>query len=288
MALHAVIRTHSAGVGGRSLEDPLEGLGFCREVLYREEVVAHALARGRAEPPGPCRVVEDPSDRLTAGGDVGGIVDQQSTLVVHDLVLDPADARGDDRALLPHGLGHGEAEAFDEALLDNDVGSALYRVHDGRVLLDVVHRDPGEVNPGVGGSAGTAGTDDHTASEHPDTAHRTANDGTADHRTADHRTADHRTADHRTADHDGTTAPDVTADRDNSSAGPDRPDRPVLADHRITRLFGDDESGGLRDDDHTRWRRPTGYDHHDNRHRRFVGFGRGDAQRRRGRPLRTG
>ena len=51
------------------------------------------------------------------------------------------------RARLPHRLGDGEAEALGEALLDDDVRAALERVDDRGVLLGVVHRQRGEVDP---------------------------------------------------------------------------------------------------------------------------------------------
>ena len=49
-------------------------------------------------------------------------------------------------AALPHRLGDGEPEALGEALLHDDVGAALERVDDRRVLLDVLHRQQREVH----------------------------------------------------------------------------------------------------------------------------------------------
>ena len=58
----------------------------------------------------------------------------------------PPTRAGDDRPRLPHRLGDGEPEALGEALLHDDVGASLDRVDDRRVLLDVVHRQAGEVH----------------------------------------------------------------------------------------------------------------------------------------------
>ena len=74
-------------------------------------------------------------------------VDEEAGAAVLDLVLDAADARGDDRPALPHRLGDGEAEALGEALLHDDVGAPLQRVDDDRVLVGVVHRQQREVDP---------------------------------------------------------------------------------------------------------------------------------------------
>ena len=65
---------------------------------------------------------------------------------VLDLVLDAAHVRRDDRAALPHRLGDGEPEALGEALLGHDVGAALQRVDDDRVLVGLVHRQQREVH----------------------------------------------------------------------------------------------------------------------------------------------
>ena len=59
----------------------------------------------------------------------------------------PPTARGDDRAPLPHRLGDGQPEALGEALLHDDVGAALERVDDHRVLVGIVHRQQREVHP---------------------------------------------------------------------------------------------------------------------------------------------
>ena len=73
-------------------------------------------------------------------------VDEQPALAVDDLVLDAADAAGDDGAVLPHRLGDGQPEALGEALLDDDLAVALKRVDDRRVLLEVLHRQRREVD----------------------------------------------------------------------------------------------------------------------------------------------
>ena len=66
-------------------------------------------------------------------------------IAVDDLVLNAADPARDDRPLLPHRLGDGEAEPLGQALLDDHLGVALDRVDDRRVLLDV---DPSAATPG--------------------------------------------------------------------------------------------------------------------------------------------
>ena len=47
---------------------------------------------------------------------------------------------------LPHRLGDRQPEALGEALLHDDVGAALQRVDDHRVLVDVLHRQQREVH----------------------------------------------------------------------------------------------------------------------------------------------
>ena len=66
---------------------------------------------------------------------------------VEHLVLDPAHAARDDRPRLPHRLGDGQPEALGQRLLHDDVGAGLERVDDRAVLLGVLHRQAGEVDP---------------------------------------------------------------------------------------------------------------------------------------------
>ena len=82
-------------------------------------------------------------------------VDQDAGFAVDDLVLNPADAAGHHRPRLPHRLGDRQPEPLGEALLEHDVGSSLDRVHDRRVLLQVVHRQAGEMYASLS-SAGSA------------------------------------------------------------------------------------------------------------------------------------
>ena len=49
-------------------------------------------------------------------------------------------------AALPHRLGDRQPEALGQALLHDDVGAALERVDDHRVLLEVLHRQQREVD----------------------------------------------------------------------------------------------------------------------------------------------
>ena len=67
-------------------------------------------------------------------------------IAIDDLVLDAADPRSDDRTRLPHRFGDGESESLRDALLHDHVGPPLQRVHDRRVLLEVVHRQARQVH----------------------------------------------------------------------------------------------------------------------------------------------
>ena len=68
----------------------------------------------------------------------------------HDLVDDAPDGAADDRPALPHRLGHRQAEALGEALLDDDRRMALERVDDRGRLVRVGHRRTGEVHATTG------------------------------------------------------------------------------------------------------------------------------------------
>jgi hypothetical protein len=103
--------------------------------------------RPASAPAGQCLVGEYAAH---LGGEpihVGGIIEQQSVLLVGDLVLNPAHPAGNHRASLPHRLGDGESETLDQALLDHDGGVPLERVDDDGVLVAVVHRERGEMHP---------------------------------------------------------------------------------------------------------------------------------------------
>ena len=92
------------------------------------------------------RVGEQRADGAAERREVARVREQDAALAVDDLVLDPADAAGDDRPVLPHRLGDGEAEALREALLHDDRRVALDRVDDRRVLAAVLHREAREVH----------------------------------------------------------------------------------------------------------------------------------------------
>ena len=92
------------------------------------------------------RVGEQRGHRGAVLGEVVGIVEQHAALAVDDLVLDAADAAGDDGAVLPHRLGDGQAEALGEALLHDDRRVTLDGVDDRRVLAAVLHRQAREVH----------------------------------------------------------------------------------------------------------------------------------------------
>jgi hypothetical protein len=78
------------------------------------------------------------------------VVEQQAAVAVHDLVLDAADPRGDDRPGLPHRLRHGKPEALRDALLHDHTRVPLERVDDDRVLLGVLHRKGRQVDAAAG------------------------------------------------------------------------------------------------------------------------------------------
>ena len=68
-------------------------------------------------------------------------------IAVEDLQGDAADVPGHRRARLPQRLGHGQPEPLSQALLHNDVGAALDGVDHGRVLLQILHRQTGQMDP---------------------------------------------------------------------------------------------------------------------------------------------
>jgi hypothetical protein len=115
-----------------------------------EVVLAHAALGLQAQPRGLFVVLQEGGGCAAEGGEVARVIQQQPAPVVGDLVLDAADPAGQDRAGLPHRLGHGQAEPFGQALLDDDVGATLQGVDHGPVLLQVVHGQAGQVQSGAG------------------------------------------------------------------------------------------------------------------------------------------
>ncbi len=132
----------NARSGGEAFEE-LDELG---EVAVAEELIVYPRPSGRSEPGSELAIVEESLDGCGEGIEIVGIVDQQTVPLVNDLVLDPTDATGNHRPRLPHCFGDGESKALDEALLHHDVGVALQRVDDDCVLIDIVHRNRGEVH----------------------------------------------------------------------------------------------------------------------------------------------
>jgi hypothetical protein len=78
---------------------------------------------------------------------VAGVLQQQPAVAAADLVLDPPDPAGQDRAGFPHRLGHRQPEPLGKALLHDHVGAALHGVDHGRVLLQVLHRQTRQMHP---------------------------------------------------------------------------------------------------------------------------------------------
>src|SRR6476620_4127652 len=139
------IRFWLAGTGFEALEE----VDVLREVPVAEIAVHHPRPGPRAEHAGVLLVGQGRLQVPGEGLEVLGVVDEQTTLAVHDLVLDAAHGRGDHGPGLPHRLGHGQPEPLDQAFLDHDRGSPLEAVHEVRVLVDVVHRQTGQVRSGA-------------------------------------------------------------------------------------------------------------------------------------------
>ena len=92
-------------------------------------------------------IVEQAPDRRRKCVEIGRILEQQPLHAILDLILDAADRAGDHRPRLPHRFGHGEAEAFVQALLHDHRGVALQRIDDRRILVDVDGRQRCEMDP---------------------------------------------------------------------------------------------------------------------------------------------
>src|SRR5437016_3497300 len=104
------------------------------EVVERKKFVTHAPPRRRPEALRDRSIGEKFSDCISERIKIGRIVDEDPTLAMHDLVLDPTDTTGNDGSVLPHRLRDGEPESFDETLLNDNVRLALHGVDDRGVL----------------------------------------------------------------------------------------------------------------------------------------------------------
>ena len=82
----------------QSAAEVLEEVDVLGEVPVTEELVMDAGTPGCAESVGELAVVEEAGHRRGEGIEVVGIVEQQAVALVNDLVLDPADAAGDQSA----------------------------------------------------------------------------------------------------------------------------------------------------------------------------------------------
>jgi hypothetical protein len=111
-----------------------------------EEVIAHPRLCGGAHSLRAVRVCQQLADPRAEGGQVVRL-HQPPGAPVLDLILNATDIGSDDRAALPHRLRHRQAESLGQALLDDDVGTALERVDDHGVLVRVAHRQQREVHP---------------------------------------------------------------------------------------------------------------------------------------------
>ena len=114
-----------------------------------EKVLIDLSVCGRAQLGCQLGVIEESSQCVCEGVEITRVPQQQPVLAVDDLVLDPADRRSDDRSTLPHRLGDGQPEPFDQALLDDHGGTSLQSVDQVRVLVNVVHGQTHQVHTGL-------------------------------------------------------------------------------------------------------------------------------------------
>ena len=99
----------------RCLDDGGEQLvPFC-ELPAAQEVLLDDIASGVAEGARSCRVGEQLGDRVPEATQVGR-VDQETVVLVVDLVAVAADVAGDDGASLPQRFGDAKPEALLETL----------------------------------------------------------------------------------------------------------------------------------------------------------------------------
>ena len=138
----------SGATSGEQLRDQAE---VVEQAARAEELVAHPLLR-RARPSarrarGP-RAARAPRRRRRRGPRGSSSSTPVSPSMIWSWMPPTAVATTGPR--LPHRLGDGQPEALGDALLHDDVGGALERVDDHRVLLGVVHRQADEVDAARG------------------------------------------------------------------------------------------------------------------------------------------
>jgi hypothetical protein len=96
------------------------------EVGVAEKEFTGPLPGSLAEPVGASGVLDQCPDGAAECRKIAGIVEEDAAFPGHDLVLDAADCRGNNRSRFPHRFGDGESEALGETLLR----------HYGRMALD--------------------------------------------------------------------------------------------------------------------------------------------------------
>ena len=126
-------------------QHPLEEPHPLEQVPVGQEVLGHVTPAARTEASCFDRVLEQMGDEPAEALEVARLV-EEARLAVHDLVDDSPHRARDDGPGLPHRLGDRQPEPLRQALLDDDSCVPLQRVHDERVLLEVVHRDRREVD----------------------------------------------------------------------------------------------------------------------------------------------
>jgi hypothetical protein len=136
-----------------SVQKPRDEVEVLHQAACGEELVTHSFLRLSPDRTGALGLLEQPPHRLAVGGQLGRLLEQNPAPAVDNLVLDASDSRSDDRTSLPHRLRDGESESLSDALLHDHVGPPLKRVHDRRVLLEVVHRQARQVHALAGVAA---------------------------------------------------------------------------------------------------------------------------------------
>src|ERR671910_3562429 len=80
------------------------------EVMRGKEACADAVVCRRAQTSSQFGIGQHVTDGPAERGQIARVVDEDAALVMDDLVLYATHPRGDDRPVLPHGLGHRQAE----------------------------------------------------------------------------------------------------------------------------------------------------------------------------------
>ena len=125
--------------------DVLQQLSVLDELPRAQVVPPHPFARRFSEPGCHHRVL-DQALKERERSQVSRVLEEQSAHAVFDLFLDAAGGAPDDRPSLPHRFRHRQAKALVQALLDDDCGVPLERVHDRGILLCIRHGQRGQVD----------------------------------------------------------------------------------------------------------------------------------------------